>query len=104
MNTGLPESVLCSIINKLKNKENVVRAVIFGSRARSDFKYNSDIDLAVYYNGKLSSELRHELDEAAGIYRIDVVDMNSSLDEKLRKRIEQQGIEIYCANKEVRKS
>jgi len=32
---------------------------------------------------------------AAGIYKIDVVDMNSSLDEKLRQKIEEQGVEIY---------
>ncbi|HAA89963.1 MAG TPA: nucleotidyltransferase domain-containing protein, partial [Peptococcaceae bacterium] len=30
-----------------------------------------------------------------GIYKIDVIDMNGPLDEKLRQRIEEQGIEIY---------
>jgi predicted nucleotidyltransferase len=101
MNTGLPESILISIINTLNCNENVIRAVIFGSRSRGDYKYNSDIDLAVYSNEKLPSELRFELDKAAGIYKIDVVDMNSSLDEKLRQRIEEQGIEIYRSKKEA---
>ncbi|WP_427916565.1 hypothetical protein [Thermincola ferriacetica] len=34
-----------------------------------------------------------DLDEAAGIYKIDVIDMNSAVDEKLRQRIEEQGVE-----------
>lgn len=95
MNFGLPEGILQAIIKELQDKENVIRAVIFGSRARGDYKYNSDIDLAVYCEGKLPAMLWLNLDKAAGIYKIDVVDMNSSLDEKLRQRIEEHGIEIY---------
>lgn len=53
------------------------------------------IDLAVYSEGKLSPELWPDLDEAVGIYKIDVIDMNSPLDEKLRQRIEEEGVEIY---------
>lgn len=95
MNFGLPECILQAIINKLQKRENVIRALIFGSRARGDYKYNSDIDLAVYCEGKLPAGLWLDLDEAAGIYKIDVIDMNSSLDEKLRQRIEEQGVEVY---------
>lgn len=95
MNFGLPGHVLLAIIEQLKKRENVNRAVIFGSRARGDYKYNSDIDLAVYCEGELPSELRLDLDEAAGIYKIDVIDMNGPLDEKLHKKIKEQGIEIY---------
>ena len=97
MNTGLPDSILHSIVVRLQEKENVIRAVIFGSRSRGDYKYNSDIDIAIYCNGKLPIALRLDLDKAAGIYKIDVVDMNSSLGEKLRQRIEEQGVEIYCS-------
>lgn len=95
MNFGLPERILNAIVSELQKRENVIRAVIFGSRARGDHKYNSDIDLAVYCEGKLPSGLWLDLDEAAGIYKIDVVDMNSHLDEKLRRRIEEQGVEVY---------
>lgn len=83
------------IVGELQKRENVTRAVIFGSRARKDYNYNSDIDLAVYCEGNLPSRLRSDLDEVAGIYKIDVIDMNSALDEELRQRIEKQGIEIY---------
>jgi len=95
MNFGLPGHILLAIIEQLKKRENVNRAVIFGSRARGDYKYNSDIDLAVYCEGELPPGLRLDLDEAAGIYKIDVIDMNGPLDKKLHKKIEEQGTEIY---------
>lgn len=95
MNFGLPEYVVQAIIKELQKREKVTRAVIFGSRARGDYKCNSDIDLAVYHEGELPAGLWLDLDEAAGIYKIDVIDMNGPLDEKLRQRIAEQGVEIY---------
>ncbi|MBZ4654886.1 MAG: nucleotidyltransferase domain protein [Peptococcaceae bacterium] len=59
-----------AIIKVLQKKENITRVVIFGSRARGDYKYNSDIDLAVYCEGKLPPGLGLDLDEVAGIYKI----------------------------------
>ncbi|MEZ0537661.1 nucleotidyltransferase family protein [Caldicellulosiruptoraceae bacterium PP1] len=95
MNFGLPEHILQAIIGILKNTDNITKAIIFGSRARGDFKYNSDIDIAIYYEGNLSPEFYLALDEVSGIYKTDILDMNSSISEKLRKSIEEQGIEIY---------
>ena len=95
MNLGLPEGILQAIIKELEEKENVTRAVIFGSRTRGDYTYNSDVDLAVYCEGRLPAGLRLDLDEAAGIYKIDTIDMNDPLDVALRQSIEEQGEEIY---------
>jgi predicted nucleotidyltransferase len=86
-----------AIIKELQKSDNVTRAVIFGSRAEGDYRYNSDIDLAVYCEGKLPAAVRLDLDEAAGIYKIDIVDMNSCLDENLRRRVEERGVEIYSS-------
>ena len=49
MKFGLPDHILHAIIRELHKRENITRAVIFGSRASNDYKYNSDIDLAVYW-------------------------------------------------------
>lgn len=95
MNLGLPERILQAIIKELEEKENVTRAVIFGSRTRGDYAYNFDVDLAVYCEGRLPAGLRLDLDEAAGIYEIDIIDMNDPLDIALRQSIEEQGEEIY---------
>ncbi|BCV25415.1 nucleotidyltransferase family protein [Gelria sp. Kuro-4] len=95
MKFGLPEPVLQAIVRELAKRENVLRAVVFGSRARGDHKYNSDIDLAVYCEGALPPDLSLDLDEAAGIYKIDVVDMNGLESGRLRLRIEEEGVEVY---------
>lgn len=95
---GLKEQIIEAIKDVLKKNPEIIRAVIFGSRARGDCRYNSDIDLAVYSEVKLPAGLWLDLDEAAGIYKIDVIDMNGPLDDQLRQRIEEQGVEIYRRN------
>ena len=92
---GLKDEMIEEIRKVLKKHQEVRSAKIFGSRARGDYKYNSDIDIAIYSSGELSGGIWTELDEAAGIYKIDIVDMDSSLDEKFRQKIEEQGIEVY---------
>ena len=94
MNFGLPERILQAIIKELGERESVTRAVIFGSRTRGGYAYNSDIDLAVYCEERLPAGLRLDLDEAAGIYKIDTIDMNDPLDVALRQTIEEQGVEV----------
>jgi len=42
--------------------------------------------------------LRPDQDKAAGIYRIDVVEMNDPQDDALWQRIEEQGVGIYRRN------
>lgn len=95
---GLKEDRLNKIRRVLARYPQVKRAVIFGSRARGDFKPNSDIDLAVYLTDsedKMPGELLLEIDDAAGIYKIDVIDMLRLNNEPLRQRIEAEGVEIY---------
>ena len=95
---GLKPERLNKIRCVLARYPQVNRAVIFGSRARGDFKPNSDIDLAVYLadsEDKMPGELLLEIDDAAGIYKIDVIDMLRLNNEPLRQRIEEEGVEIY---------
>lgn len=92
---GLPEKIIQAIVYELGKYKEIEQAILFGSRARGDFRPNSDIDIAVYHKGKLPAGLYSRLDEASGIYKIDLVDMQSLDNEKLRSNIVQQGIVIY---------
>lgn len=92
---GLKVERLNKILAVLARYPQVKRAVIFGSRARSDYKYNSDIDLAIYTEDGIPAGLRLDLDEAAGIYKMDVVDMKYIDNKKFQERIENEGAEIY---------
>lgn len=97
MKFGLNEEIVLAIKHVLMRYPGVEQAKIFGSRARGDFKNTSDIDIAVYFVGELPPRLSLDIEEAAGIYKVDVVDMNNLHNEKLRQRIEEQGLEIYAS-------
>lgn len=98
MKFGLKDSIVEILTSAIAGYPTVKRVVVFGSRARGDNKYNSDIDIAVYTEVGMPSGLRAALDKAAGIYKIDVVDMVNLKNESLRIRIEEEGIEIYNIN------
>lgn len=97
MDFGLSEERLHAIRSILLKYPQVSRALIFGSRARGDFKHHSDIDLALYAVDKkaLAPALFIDLDEAAGIYKTNIINMNDLENETLREQIIEQGYEIY---------
>lgn len=45
---GIRDSIIEDIVNIIKEYKEVTRAVIFGSRARGDYKKASDIDIALF--------------------------------------------------------
>lgn len=95
MRFGLEERIIEKIVSAIDKHKAVKRAVIFGSRARGDYRYNSDIDIAIYTDGQACSGLIDDIDHAAGIYKVDVVDVNSLENDDFKKSIERDGIEIY---------
>ena len=80
-----------SIFKKYKEIEQVI---LFGSRARQDNKYNSDIDLGILCDKKYKGTIAEELDEIVGIYSIDLVFLDS-MNNEIKLQIEKYGIEIY---------
>lgn len=68
------------------------RVWVFGSRARGDFRNESDIDLAIDAPGMEASDysrLQGRLDELGLIYKVDVVRLDDALDDRFRTQIEQ---------------
>lgn len=95
MHGGLNDRVVKDIYQVLASYPVVKKAVLFGSRGRGDYRYNSDIDLAVYVEGEAPPELYLDLDEAAGIYQLDYINMKTLTDAELRQVIETEGVQIY---------
>ena len=72
--TGIKEQVLAEI-NKLAETYQIKKVVLFGSRARGDFRERSDIDLAVY--GGDFTRFSLDVDENTWtLLQYDFVDMN----------------------------
>jgi predicted nucleotidyltransferase len=91
--TGIKPIVLDEI-NSLANQYHVKKVILFGSRARGDFKRTSDIDIAV----EGGDFVRFALDvdeETSTLLKFDIVDLSRDIQQELRKSIETEGIVIY---------
>ena len=95
MKFGLRDEILLGIINELKKRGNIKKAALFGSRARGDYRYNSDIDIAIYSDGGMPIGLYYDIDKSAGIYKVNLVDMTDLKNERIKENIVREGIEIY---------
>ncbi|MEE0699854.1 MAG: nucleotidyltransferase domain-containing protein [Bacilli bacterium] len=94
---GIRENLYNEIINTIK-KFGIKKAIIFGSRARGDYKNNSDIDLAIIFNNDDKDnfiKLQTKLEELETLYKFDIIDFSSLKDEKLKKEIKKEGIIIF---------
>jgi uncharacterized protein len=78
---SLPESVR-KFVSLIAESGQASKIILFGSRARGDFRENSDFDLAVQWVAPKSEkvlQLLARLDEAPiTLYKTDVLELNSA--------------------------
>lgn len=71
------------------------RLVLYGSRARGDNRYNSDIDIAVYgMSERQFFVFREAVDELPTLLEFDIVQMGDKLTKLLVENIERDGVEL----------
>lgn len=91
--TGIKEIVLEEIRNYAK-QFNIKKVILFGSRARGDYKAKSDIDLAV--SGENISAFSIMVDEnTSTLLKFDIVNLDSSVQQELLQSIAEDGVVIY---------
>ena len=78
----------------LAEKNHIERVILFGSRARGDFKRTSDIDLAVSGGNVAAFSLDVE-EETTTLLQYDIVNLDGSVQEELLESIRREGIIIY---------
>lgn len=95
---GLTEQDMTDILNSIKGFPAIEQAVLFGSRAKGNFKKWSDVDLAIKGKGvkhETVTGLHWELDEEKPLpYFFDVLNYNE-LDDKISKAVDETGVVIY---------
>jgi len=96
---GITEKSYNYIVSYLKTKPQIETVILFGSRAKGNYKRGSDIDLAI--KGKDSSpELAIDIEsfineEIPVPYTVDVVDYNSLKKKELKEHIDRVGVLFY---------
>ena len=89
--TGIKKEVIKEICD-LAHQYNIDKVILFGSRARGDFKRTSDIDLAVT-GGDFE---RFALDEETQtLLEFDIVNLDSEMQDELRESIFREGKILY---------
>ncbi len=89
---GLSKKDFTLLQNYLKNLD-IKKAVIFGSRAKGNYKKGSDIDLAVIGDHKYLNYFLNE--ETTLPYFFDVINLQEIKNENLKEHIQRVGKVIY---------
>lgn len=80
-------------IKEIAEECQLEQLILFGSRARGDYKRTSDIDLAVKGGNVLAFTLRME--DTSTLLEFDVVDLNSGITPELYESIMMEGKVLY---------
>lgn len=93
LNTGIKVKVIEGII-ELAEKNGIKKVILFGSRARGDYKERSDIDLAI--TGGNGNLFALDVDEQTWtLLKYDIVNLDKSVQAELLESIQREGIVIY---------
>ena len=98
MRYGLKETVLESIIEVFAKYPEIDKVILYGSRAKGNYKKGSDIDLALAGQNITLYILQNillELDELYLPYEFDLVILGNIKNKELAGHIDRCGIIIY---------
>lgn len=90
---GLPEDVVKLLKNYFRSHPQIIKVLIYGSRAMGRQKAGSDIDLAIITNGSedISGSVQGDLEALPTPYLFDVVDYHHITHPPLREHIDRAG-------------
>lgn len=99
MRFGLQEIAIQEILTILEQYEQVEKAILFGSRAKGNYKNGSDIDLAldggITLTRKVLSRIFHAVDDLNLPYSIELSIMADITNPELIEEIHQTGAVLY---------
>ena len=88
---------LIQSIQEIGQNHAVEKIVLFGSRAKGDYKSVSDIDLAIFLSPESNCQgyLASELVDLDTLLKIAILFINEHIDPKLLENIKREGISLY---------
>ena len=99
MNFGLRDEDLAYIVSVIQDFAEIRKAVVFGSRAKENYKQGSDVDIAIFGEAVSFStiaRLHFRLEEEGPLpYLFDIVDGTHSEHPELKEHVERVGKIIF---------
>ena len=81
-------------IRDIAEQYGIRKVLLFGSRARGDFKRTSDIDIAVT-GGDFERFALDVNEETSTLLEYDIVNFDREMQDELRESIEKEGVILY---------
>lgn len=96
-NFGLPQRTVDELIEYFKSKPEIDKVIIYGSRAKGNYRNGSDIDFAICSDDeKYFFRIAGELDELPTPYKFDVINYKNLSDaDNIKKSIDEYGKIFY---------
>ena len=82
------------VIEEIRTFARIDKVILFGSRARGDYRRTSDIDLAVV-GGDFARFALDVDEETSTLLEYDIVDMSREMQDELRQSIMREGKILY---------
>ena len=101
MSFGLPENLINSFNKIFASYSEIEKVIIYGSRAKGNFREGSDIDLTLVGENiteDIKSKVWLDLDELNSPYLIDISVLHSLKSESLLEHIQRVGKDFYIRN------
>lgn len=98
MNSGLSENVVSRIRKVFSQHLEIEKAILYGSRAKGNYKPGSDIDLALVGDDltlKVISQIQNELEEEMLPYQFDISVFSTINHPDLIDHIRRAGVLFY---------
>lgn len=98
MNHGLPAATVEKIHGVLSRHAEVERAILYGSRAKGNYKPGSDIDLTLTggrLDGRIGGQIDEELDDLLLPYEFDLSVLSEITHADLLDHIRRVGVVFY---------
>lgn len=98
MRFGLSEQTIGKLCDVFAKHSAIDMAVLFGSRAKGNFRPGSGFDLSLHGTGislKELGEIEFEIDDLMLPHKVDLLNFDKSDHAKLREHIERVGVIFY---------
>ena len=98
MKFGLSDTVIDELQEVFRRHPNIQKVLIFGSRAKGNYREGSDIDLAAIgynLNYNLLLAILTEIDDLELLYSVDLLDYQKTLNTPIGEHIDRVGQVFY---------
>ena len=98
MKYGLPDQTIEKLSRVFSRYPQIEKVVLYGSRAKGNFRNGSDIDLTIFGTGideTMLGRIAAEIDDLLLPYTVDLSIFDTIANRELREHIERVGV-VFC--------